>query len=36
MKPTGRQAHEAYMAPIAKEKGVGVWDLKGRRQFTEK
>lgn len=36
MRLTGSQANEAYITPIAKEKGVGVWDFRGRRQFTER
>ena len=39
MRPTGRQASEAYMPSTVEEKGVGVWNFSGKEnnlQIDEK
>ena len=36
MRPTGGQAIEAYMPSRVKEKGIGIWDLTGRKATHRK
>ena len=36
MRPIGSQAVEAYMPSRAKEKWVGVWDLRERKTILRK
>lgn len=36
MRPTGSQAIEVNIAPRAKEKGVGVWNFKGKKTIHRK